>query len=54
VYATVERDLVAQVALKICVLYKFWAFKGMRAQVRLLDMLVGYWDPDSERFILDG
>jgi hypothetical protein len=26
----------------------------MRAQVRLLEMLVGYWDPDSERFILDG
>jgi hypothetical protein len=26
----------------------------MRAQVRLLDMLVGYWDLDSERFILDG
>jgi hypothetical protein len=26
----------------------------MRAQVRLLEILVGYWDPDSERFILDG
>jgi hypothetical protein len=26
----------------------------MRAQVRLLEMLVGYWDPDSERLILDG
>jgi hypothetical protein len=45
---------VAQAALKICGLYKFWALKGMRAQVRLLEMLVGYWDPDSERFILDG
>jgi hypothetical protein len=41
-------------ALKRCGLYKFWALKGMRAQVRLLEMLVGYWDPDSERFILDG
>jgi hypothetical protein len=50
----VERDLVAQEALKRCGLYKFWALKGMRAQVRLLEMLVGYWDPDSERFILDG
>jgi hypothetical protein len=40
--ATVERDLVAQVALKICGLYKFWAHKVMRAQVRLLEMLVGY------------
>jgi hypothetical protein len=45
--AVVERDLVAQA-------YNFWALKGMRAQVRLLEMLVGYWDPDSERFILDG
>jgi hypothetical protein len=26
----------------------------MRAQVRLLEMLVGYWDLDSKRFILDG
>jgi hypothetical protein len=52
--AAVDRDLVAQVALKICGLYKFWALKGMRAQVRLLEMLVGYWDPDSKRFILDG
>jgi hypothetical protein len=41
-------------ALKICVLYKFWALKGMRAQVRLLKMLVGYWDPKSESFNLDG
>jgi hypothetical protein len=54
IYAVVEWDPVAQVALKKCGLYKFWALKGMRAQVRLLEMLVGYWDPDSERFILDG
>jgi hypothetical protein len=25
----------------------------MRAQVRLLEMMVGYWDPDSGIFILD-
>jgi hypothetical protein len=42
VYAVVHQDLVAQVALKRCGLYKFWALKGMRAQVRLLEMLVGY------------
>jgi hypothetical protein len=52
--ATMDRDPVAQAALKICGLYKFWALKGMRAQVRLLEMLVSYLDPDSERFILDG
>jgi hypothetical protein len=50
----VERDLGAQMALKICGLYKFWALKGMRARVRLLEMLVDYWDPDSESFNLDG
>jgi hypothetical protein len=38
----VERDLGAQMALKICGLFKFWALKGMRAQVRLLELLVDY------------
>jgi hypothetical protein len=32
----VERDLGAQMALKRCRLYNFWALKGMRAQVILL------------------
>jgi hypothetical protein len=54
VYAVVDRYPVAQATLKIYGLYKFWVLKGMRAQVRLLEMLVGYRDPDSERFILDG
>jgi hypothetical protein len=43
-----------QMALKICGLYNFWALKGMRAQVRLLQFLMDYWDPDSENFNLDG
>jgi hypothetical protein len=38
--AIVDRDLVAQMALKRCVLYKFLALKGMRTQVRFLEMLV--------------
>jgi hypothetical protein len=50
----VDRDSGAQMALKRCGLYKFCALKGMRAQVRLLEMLVDYWDPDSENFNLDG
>jgi hypothetical protein len=50
----VERDPGAQMALKICGLYNFWALKGMRAQVRLLQMLVNYWDSDMETFNLDG
>jgi hypothetical protein len=31
-----ERYTGAQMALKRCGIYKFWAFKGMRAQVRVL------------------
>jgi hypothetical protein len=50
----VEKDMRAQMALKICGLYKFWALKGMKAQVRLLQLLVDYWDPDNESFNLDG
>jgi hypothetical protein len=50
----VERDLRAQMALKKCGLYKFWDIKGMRAQVRLLQFLIDYWDLDSERFNIDG
>ena len=41
-------------ALKICGIYKFWALKGMRDQVRLLQLCVNYWDSDSEMFNLDG
>jgi hypothetical protein len=52
--AVVEWDMVAQATLKRYGLYNFWTLKGMRAQVRLLEMLVGYWDPDSESFNLDG
>jgi hypothetical protein len=38
----VDRDLGAQMDLNRCGFYRFWALKGMRAQVRLLEMLVGY------------
>jgi hypothetical protein len=44
----------AQLALKRCGIYKFWALKGMRAQVRLLQMLVNYWDMETEAFNLNG
>jgi hypothetical protein len=35
-------------------LLQFWALKGMRAKVRLLEILLYYWDPDSESFNLGG
>jgi hypothetical protein len=52
--SVVERDAGAQLALKRCVLYKFWALKGMRAQVRLLQMFVNYWDLEIGAFNIDG
>jgi len=50
----VERDPGSQLPLKIFILYEFWDLKGMRAQVRLLQMLVNFWDPDTEAFNLNG
>jgi hypothetical protein len=52
--ATIERDMRAHKALKRCGLCKFWAIKGMRAQLRLLQTLINYWDPETEEFNLDG
>jgi len=54
VNAAVERDAGAQLALKICGLYKFWDLKGMRDQVALLQMLVNYWDPETKAFNIYG
>jgi hypothetical protein len=50
----VGRDARAQQDLKRCGLYKFWALKGMRAQVSLLQLLVDYWDLKTESFNLNG
>ena len=50
----VRGDLMAQQALCACGLYKFWCLGSMRAKPRLLQMLVDYWDPDSESFHIDG
>ena len=50
----VRGDLMAQQALCVCGLYKFWCLGSLRAKPRLLQMLVDYWDPDSESFQIDG
>ena len=50
----IQGDLMAQQALHKCGLYKFWCFGSLRAKPRLLQMLVDYWDPDSEYFHMDG
>jgi len=38
----VEKYLGDQPALKRCGIYKFWDLKGMRDQVRLLQMMVNF------------
>ena len=50
----VRADVMAQQALRACGLYKFWCLGGLRAKPRLLEMLVDYWDPDSESFWING
>ena len=50
----VRADIMAQQALRRCGLYKFWCLGGLRAKPGLLQMLVDYWDPDSESFRIDG
>ena len=49
----VRGDLIAQQALCACRIYKFWCLSGLRAKPKLLQMLIDYWDPDSESFHID-
>ena len=44
----VQGDLMAHQALRACGLYKFWCLGSLRAKPRLLQLLVDYWDPESE------
>ena len=50
----VQVDLMAQQTLRECGLYKFWCLGSLRAKPRLLQLLVDYWDPESETFQIDG
>ena len=50
----VRADIMAQQVLRACGIYKFWCLGGLRAKPGLLQMLVDYWDPDSESFRIDG
>ena len=34
-------------------MYKFWCLGSLRAKPRLLQLLVDYWDPESETFQID-
>ena len=54
----VERDmqvyLMAKQDLRACGLYKLWRLGSLREKPRLLQILVYYWDPNTETFQLDG
>ena len=49
----VQGDLMSQQASRACILYKFWRLGSLRAKPRLLQMLVDYWDSDTETFQID-
>ena len=49
----VRVDLMAQQALRACGIYKFLCLGGLRAKPGLLQMLVDYWDLDSDSFQID-
>jgi hypothetical protein len=42
----------AKQALHACNMYKFFQVGGMRAQRRLLNILIDYWNPNDEEFML--
>ena len=45
-----QADLMDQKTLRVCGVYKFWRLGSLRENPRLLQLLVDYWDPDSETF----
>jgi hypothetical protein len=47
-------DVDATNSLRQCGMYNFFLTSGMRAQRRLLNLLIDYWHPDAEAFMLDG
>ena len=50
----VQVDIMAQQELRACGLYKFWCLGSLRAKPRLLQLLVDYWDLESETLQIDG
>ena len=49
-----QGDIMAQQELQACGLYKFWCLCNLRAKPRILQLLVDYWDPESETFQIYG
>ena len=49
----VMQDRASQNILRNCGLFKFFKMPNMKSNVRLLEMLVNYWEPDQDCFIID-
>ena len=49
----VMQDRAAQNILRNCGLFKFFKMQNMKSNVRLLEMLINYWEPDQDFFIID-
>ena len=49
----VMNDPQALDALRGCGLLKFFKLPNMKANVRLLELLISYWDVDEEEFMID-
>ena len=49
----VMQDRASQNIIRNCGLFKFFKMLNMKSNVRLLEMLVNYWEPDQDCFIID-
>jgi hypothetical protein len=50
----VIEDLKAMESIQRCGLRNFFETSNIRAQKRLLQVLIIYWDPNADAFMLDG
>ena len=53
VYNEVMNSPEALDALRGCGLLKFFKLPNMKANTRLLEMLIDYWDVEEEAFMID-
>ena len=49
----VMQDRASQNILRNCGLFKFFKMPNMKSNARLLEMLVNYWEPDQDCFVID-
>ena len=49
----IMQDRASQNILWNCGLFKFFKMPNMKSNDRLLEMLINYWDPEEEYFMID-